>query len=190
MGIEAFKAELRNSCGAFITISNATQKAALYHQSIRESFLDISNPYALTRDEAEIHCATACLTYLSLSDLTEALPDPRLERETYQHDSQLLTEFPLLEYATVQWPHHVVQAPGDFHLWNLFVSWAHSDNIGLWCHIYWRRNGTGDRPSDLTPLHIFCYLGLEYFVSMASTEDGSRPWALMAHICDSLKRTP
>lgn len=189
MSLEAFKAVLRQSCGAFIIITNATQTVGLYHQSIREFFLTTSPElYRFTRAEAEIHCSTACLTYLSFTDLTRTPPGPRSAREIYKDNAQLISDFPLLEYATVQWPHHVAQVPADVHLWNLFVSWANSDNLALWCRIYWYINGIGDCPSDATLLHVVCYLGLEYFVKMALSEDGSR--SDMVHTCDSLKRTP
>lgn len=78
--------------------------------------------------------------------------------------------------------------PGDVHLWNLFLSWANSDNLALWCRIYWHINGTGDCPSDATLLHIVCYLGLEYFLKMALSGDGSL--SNIVNTCDSLERTP
>lgn len=187
--LEAFKTVLRQSCGAFIIITNATQTVGLYHQSIREFFMTTAPQlYRFTRVEAEIHCSTACLTYLSFTDLTKARPGPRSARQMRKDDAQLVTDFPLLEYATLQWPHHVAQVSGDVHLWNLFVSWANSDNLALWCRIYWEINGIGDCPSDATQLHVVSYLGLEYFVKIALSGDGLL--SNMVNTCDSLNRTP
>lgn len=187
MGMGAFKKTLRDSCGALIKITNTV---SLYHQSGREFFLQPNHKFSIKQNEAELHSATACLTYLSFSGLTNAFPSARTARKRYSDDSQLLCDYPLLKYAALYWPRHIAKVQDNVCLWKLFVSWANSNNVNVCCRIYWYFKGTGHLPMDITPLHFVCYLGLESLVGIGLLVDGPKTWITMVNTSDSLRRTP
>lgn len=122
MSMEVFIGNLRKYCGPLITINSASQTVHLYHQSIREFFLESDHRFSFTRTEAEIHGSIACLTYLSFTDHAETISSSRSEDEIYRDDNKLMKDNPLLRYAAVYWSHHVAQVQGNSDLWELFKS--------------------------------------------------------------------
>lgn len=157
----------------------------MYHQSVREFFLESNHRFSFTRTEAEIYASIACLTYLSFTNHAETMTGSRSGGEIYQDDFRLMKDNPFLRYAAVYWSHHVAQVEGNLDLWELFLSWSNSNNFGICSRIFWYFRGTGQFPNQPTPMHILCFLGLEWLIRRALLQ-----WVTMVHSCDSLGRTP
>lgn len=187
MGMDAFIMTLRDSCGALIKITNTV---SLYHQSVKEFFLETNHEFSFTRNEAELYSSTACLTYLSFTGLGNTVLGPRSEFEMYNDDGRLMLDYPLLKYAAVYWPQHVSQVQKIPVVWDMLVSWARSGNLNVCCRIYRYNKGPGGLTMDVTLLHVLCSLGLESLVAIAFSVDVSPTWIAMVNTCDSLKRTP
>lgn len=187
---DVFKRDLRGYCGSLITIDKATQTVYLYHHSIREFFLDGDHRFSFTRMEAELHDSVACLTYLSFTNHLETNSDSRSRQEKYQDDFRLMVDNPFLEYAAVHWSYHVAQAQENAILWEQFVCWSNSDNLGLCFRLFWYFKGTYEFPSKATPLHILCFLGLEWLIRKALSQEQLPQWMSMLNNCDSRGRTP
>lgn len=190
MSKEVFKKVLWDSCSSLVTIDNASQVVYLYHQSIREFFLDGDHRFSFTRMEAELHVSEACLTYLSFTNYAETNSNSRSGGEIYRDDFALMRDNPLLMYAAVYWSYHIAQVRENPVLWKLYVQWSNSDNLGLCSRIFWYFKGTGIFPGNATALHILCFLGLEWLIQRSLSPDQIAQWMGMVNNCDSLGRTP
>lgn len=79
---------------------------------------------------------------------------------------------------------------GNLVLWELFVSWSNLDNLGVCSRIFWYFKGIGEFPNKATPMHIPCFLGLEWLIRRALSQDQLPQWMKMLDTRDSLGRTP
>lgn len=161
MSKEVFRQVLRDSCGPLVTINDASQTVYVYHQSIREFFLDGDHRFSFTRTEAELHSSIACLTNLSFANHAETTSSSRSGDEIYRDDFKLMEDNSFLRYAAVYWSDHVTQMEGNLVLWELFVSWSYLDNLGICSRIFWYFKGIGEFPNKATQMHILCFLGPE-----------------------------
>lgn len=189
---EAFAKLVRRCCGALVQIMPASQTVHLYHQSIKEFFLETEHSLSFKRADAEIHSSITCLKYIN----SIALPTPINtlavtggKDETYEADFRLINDYPFLKYAVLHWPHHTQQAPESSELWSLFVSWANSDKFRICCRIFWHYKGKDKFPDNAKPMHVLCFLGLEWLINKAFSGEGTLQWDLVG-ATDSLGRTP
>ncbi|KAH0536850.1 hypothetical protein FGG08_006312 [Glutinoglossum americanum] len=166
-GIEG---DLNRNFGTLVTIDRSTLevKARFFHDSPKGALLGTENPASqeLTKtckssEEEHAEIGSVCLDYLA--EIKVFSDHPRV----------IFKRYPFLEYAAQRWPDHAREAGAkNSKILNSFRKLATSaQNIEFAFQVFSRTTGHVF-PSDMPPLQIAAYMGLEW-LAIALIEDGA-----------------
>jgi ankyrin repeat domain-containing protein 50 len=182
------KRRIRNTCGLFLTVSDA--KIYLIHQTAKE-FLAAKTFENLRVDQGMIlnewrnsfilqDCdyimAQACVRYLSFTNFESAsFVNYVLDRYRRTRDQNLIysltARYHFLEYCATQWGAHVrrlqLRDEDEVVLLSLSLCDAQSQRCELWSTIYYGHEKLRfGSMTNYTSLHIACLIGIERVVSL------------------------
>ncbi len=174
--------ELLHICGSLITYVEEDRGAViLAHTSVKDFLLSDRTKatiptFYLEQRHSELEISIGCLSYLLLESFADGAC------KSVASMSKRVAEFPLLDYASVFWPQHVLSiSPMDENLFSLVTQLMHpsvTPNFAAWVqnlilHPSFRNHPehfNGYIPRTFTPLYYASSYGLRDVVSWLLAE--------------------
>ena len=156
-------------CGAMVKCCDGV--ITTVHQSAKE-YLQREEPdsdprlelFRIKPEEANLELALTCFSYLEIGGFACGPVSFPIKNGTPRFSQAPLQKFPLLHYASINWPEHVRVAPDAIQRLNITSNpfWKKESSLfQAWWQSYWEsQRNSDDAPTDFSLLHFASFFGL------------------------------